>query len=307
MNVRRTRSGRAALITVVGVGAVTLILLGTSTVARLSLARVEVGAGAHGAGHPSGPNAVSNGEGHERPYGASGIPVEPPTTGPSPSEHPGLPPSDGGGGDQRTPAPVPAKDGIIRLGMEGPVVEDLQRRLNELGFTVAALDGVFGGETLHALVAFQKVNGLGRDGVVGSLTARALEHAAIPAARSAGPGFHVEVDVSRQVLFLVRDGAVTDVYDVSTGTEAPYEYEGREYIAHTPTGSFLVQRKIDGPREAPLGLLYRPAYFDGGYAIHGSPSVPAYPASHGCVRVTDQVMDRIFDLLAIGTPVDIYA
>jgi hypothetical protein len=191
--------------------------------------------------------------------------------------------------------------------MDGPAVEQLQRRLNELGYTIAAVDGVFGAETLHALVAFQKVSGLARDGVVGPLTAEALEGATRPVARSAGSGFHVEVDVPRQVLLLVRDGVVTDVYDVSTGTEGPYEFEGREYVAHTPTGSFQIQRKIDGLREAPLGTLYRPAYFYGGYAVHGSPSVPAYPASHGCVRVTDQVMDRIYDLLTIGTPVFVYA
>ena len=42
-----------------------------------------------------------------------------------------------------------------------------------------------------------------------------------------------------------------------------------------------VQRKINGVRVSRLGELYRPAYFVGGYAIHGSPSVPNFPASHG--------------------------
>jgi lipoprotein-anchoring transpeptidase ErfK/SrfK len=35
--------------------------------------------------------------------------------------------------------------------------------------------------------------------------------------------------------------------------------------------------------------------------------VPTYPASHGCVRITDPAMDRLYDLLRIGTPVTIYA
>lgn len=40
--------------------------------------------------------------------------------------------------------------------------------------------------------------------------------------------------------------------------------------------------------------------------VHGSTSVPAYPASHGCVRVTVPVMDRLWGLLTIGTRVSVY-
>ena len=58
---------------------------------------------------------------------------------------------------------------------------------------------------------------------------------------------------------------------------------------------------------APLGTLYRPAYFnDGGYAIHGEGAVPSYPASHGCVRITVPAMDRLYDLLPVGLSVWIY-
>ena len=116
----------------------------------------------------------------------------------------------------------------------------------------------------------------------------------------------MEVDLSRQVLFLVEDGRVTEIYDTSTGSGQPYEVDGDVRIARTPLGTFAIGRKIDGWRESVLGTLYRPAYFYGGYAIHGNPSVPPYPASHGCVRVTNQVMDRLFDRLDYGTPVLVY-
>lgn len=43
-------------------------------------------------------------------------------------------------------------------------------------------------------------------------------------------------------------------------------------------------------------------YFCEGFA-HGSHSVPDYPASHGCVRVTLADVDPLFDRIAIGTPV----
>ena len=41
-------------------------------------------------------------------------------------------------------------------------------------------------------------------------------------------------------------------------------------------------------------------------AVHGSWSVPAYPASHGCVRVTIAVMDRLYNGLPVGLPVKVY-
>ena len=52
--------------------------------------------------------------------------------------------------------------------------------------------------------------------------------------------------------------------------------------------------------------MYRPNYFDGGYAVHGMTSVPAYPASHGCVRMTVPTMDRMWSSLWVGMPVAIY-
>ena len=46
-------------------------------------------------------------------------------------------------------------------------------------------------------------------------------------------------------------------------------------------------------RRGPL-RLWRPRYFNGGIAVHGSPSIPAYPASHGCARVSNAAMDMIW-------------
>ena len=219
---------------------------------------------------------------------------EPPDRGPRP-----------GPGDAPVDRPSPAST-ALRAGDHGPAVLALQQRLNDLGYPVRSLDGVFGSETLHSLIAFQKVSGLARDAVAGPATLAAIEHPVIPRPRSGGSAFRVEIDLTHQVLYLVMGDRVTEIYDVSTGSGRPYVQSGVTHVAHTPTGSFAIERKIDALHESPLGLLYRPAYFVGGYAIHGSASVPAYPASHGCVRVTDQVMDSLFDRLAIGTPVTVY-
>ena len=79
-------------------------------------------------------------------------------------------------------------------------------------------------------------------------------------------------------------------------------------MAITPTGLFAINRQIDGMVTDSLGQLWRPKYFDSGFAIHGDGSVPPTPASHGCVRVSDEAIDWIWNqnLAPIGTLVWIY-
>jgi peptidoglycan hydrolase-like protein with peptidoglycan-binding domain len=186
---------------------------------------------------------------------------------------------------------------MLRLGDEGPAVLALQERLDALGFWLGEPDGVFGDLTQHAVTAFQKANGLDRDGIAGPQTRRTLRSADRPAARSEA-GRVVEVDLERQLLLVVVDGEAEHVFDASTG----------EVPGTTPAGEYEVFRQVDGYDTGPLGTLYRPKYFNGGVAVHGYPSVPPYPASHGCVRVVNPAMDWLWSSgeLAIGQPVWVY-
>jgi lipoprotein-anchoring transpeptidase ErfK/SrfK len=202
-----------------------------------------------------------------------------------------------------TAAPaVPA--GILRPGDRGGAVLDLQRRLGALGYWSGSGDDTFGPLTEQAVTAFQKVEGLTADGVAGPATRAALAVATRPT--SSAPGDLVEVDKARQVLFVVRDGTVAWTLNVSTGTEQPYEVDGRNELADTPVGHWKVSWAVDGDDVGALGTLYRPRYFHAdGIAVHGYHSVPAYPASHGCVRVTEAAMDWIWaaNLMPIGSVV----
>ena len=204
------------------------------------------------------------------------------------------------------PKPKPAAPAKLSSGASGAAVKALQHRLGELGYQVQAADGQFGGETLHSVVAFQKVNRLGRDGVVGPITRKALEHPRLPQPRSTKPGFHVEADLTLQVVYMVKDGKIQEILDASSASGQTYTVDGDVRLAVTPMGSFVIQRKIDAWRKSKLGLLYRPAYFTGGYALHGAYSVPPFPASHGCIRITTPAMDRWFAKLPVGTPFLVY-
>jgi hypothetical protein len=207
------------------------------------------------------------------------------------------------------PKPEPVREsGALRPGESGAQVLALQHRLSELGYWLGTPDGSYGYLTSQAVLAFQKVEGLERDGIAGATTLAALEHADRPSGRS-GSGDLVEVDKTRQVLLVIRDGEVNWVLNTSTGTEAPYEVGGRIELADTPPGRWSVAWAVDGMDWGELGGLYRPRYFHGdGIAVHGYHDVPAYPASHGCVRVTEAAMDWIWanDVLPMGSTVWVY-
>ncbi len=177
----------------------------------------------------------------------------------------------------------------LALGSRGPSVRALERRLRELHYALPSVDGSFGLETAQAVLAFQKVSGLATTGRVDGRLWRRLSLAGAPRARFGGT--HIEVSKGRQVLFVVRDGTVALVVHVSTGQ-----------TGNTPLGTFHVYRKVVGWD----WVLWYPMYFVGGFAIHGYPSVPAYPASHGCVRVPMWVAPRLFASNPWGRTVYLY-
>lgn len=180
---------------------------------------------------------------------------------------------------------APAARPVLRPGSRGTAVVALQKRLATLGYWVGTTSGGYDHETAQAVMALQKVAGLTRDGVMGPKTWAALDKGVRPTPRST-KGRVLEVDLSRQVLLFVVDGTLRYVVNTSTGTKAD----------PTPRGTYRVFRQIDRWHKAPLGNLYRPKYFHRGYAVHGvnDGNIPAYPASHGCARVSVKAMDMMW-------------
>jgi peptidoglycan hydrolase-like protein with peptidoglycan-binding domain len=206
-----------------------------------------------------------------------------------------------------TPSAGPTAPGKLKIGAKGPAVTELQQRLTALGYWNGRTDGSFGSLTRQAVYAVQKAAGLGRDGVVGPKTQKALDQGVRPRARSTS-GHVVEISLKRQLLMIVDDGKVSQVFNTATGSNENYEYQGNTYLADTPTGRFRVSRQIDGWRHGPLGPLWRPKYFNGGIAVHGAYSIPPYPASHGCARVSIAAMNWLWahDALRPRTRVWVY-
>jgi peptidoglycan hydrolase-like protein with peptidoglycan-binding domain len=214
------------------------------------------------------------------------------------------PVGDAGGATTTTPADGSSE--LLKLGSAGSRVKHLQERLTALGYRPGPADGSFGAATASAVLAFQKREGLARDSAVGPEVESALKdpRAAGP---PNGPVPRLDIDIARQLVFVVlKDGSVVTL-NSSTGNGETYAVPGGGTdVAYTPVGDFTVIRKVPGDERAPLGTLRNPLYFYRGWAIHGAANVPAYPASHGCARISNTDADWLFPQIALGTPVIVY-
>ncbi|HVE64878.1 MAG TPA: L,D-transpeptidase family protein [Mycobacteriales bacterium] len=183
----------------------------------------------------------------------------------------------------------------------------VQKQLAALLYYIGPINGRPGAAQRSSVMAFQKVQGIQADGSVGKATLAALKAPKKPVLKGNAPANRVEVDLTKQVLYVVRNGAIVRIMPVSSGNGKTYEQkDGGTARALSPVGYYKIQRRIIGERKADLGTLYDPQYFYKGWAIHGSNSVPARPASHGCIRVTRADAKYLLDAINVGMSVYIY-
>jgi lipoprotein-anchoring transpeptidase ErfK/SrfK len=178
-----------------------------------------------------------------------------------------------------------------------PPVSDvaaIQARLAALHYLAPnAVSGKIDGPTRQALLAFQGWEGLPRNGIAGPATRARLAGARVPQAGSR-VGRRIEVHIDRQVALLVAGARVARVVHVSTGAVA----------TPTPTGRFRVFRKERESWSVPFRVwLPWASYFSGGVALHGHRTVPAYPASHGCVRIPLSEAAAVYAFARLGVTV----
>lgn len=200
----------------------------------------------------------------------------------------------------------------LRSGSKGFYVQLLQSRLSRAGYWLGTADGRFGALTLQAVYAIQKAAGISRDGVVGPGTWARVNAGQKPAILSSGPSTRLEIQLTRQLIKVVRNNRLYLTLNTSTGSNERYQFpDGTWAFSDTPTGNYSVYYGYSSGWEVgPLGNLYRPRYFNSrdAIAVHGSGSIPPYPASHGCARVSTQAMDMIWarNLMPMGSRVVVY-
>ncbi len=231
--------------------------------------------------------------------------------------------------------------GPLIKGAHNDDVVRLQTRLAALGFQPGPIDGSFGDGTQQAVWAFKKLLGnenwadfKARDDqtTVDEVTWQAMNDPAFAVSpRRPNTGRHIEIYLPLQVLALFdADNEPIFVAHISTGelnpdgTDAtfcedalydtdiygqPLEEPVKKPIcaeAKTPPGVFQLQRYHEGSRQSPLGGMKNPWYFNYGIAIHGAYNVPNYPASHGCIRISNDLANVFPTLVGKGDAVYVW-
>jgi L,D-transpeptidase catalytic domain/Sporulation and spore germination/Putative peptidoglycan binding domain len=176
-------------------------------------------------------------------------------------------------------------------------VRGVQLRMFQLGYlSPAQVTGALDYATTQALLAFQGWEGLARTGSVTEQVQVALVRVQRPRPRYRGGRRHVEIHRDRGVVLLVERGVVERAVHTSTGAGGA-----------TPAGSFRVYRQEILSWSVPF-QVWMPfaSYFVGGIAMHEYSHVPAYAASHGCVRLPAGDARRVFRFAEVGTPVHVF-
>jgi lipoprotein-anchoring transpeptidase ErfK/SrfK len=120
--------------------------------------------------------------------------------------------------------------------------------------------------------------------------------------------FSLVIDKSLNLLFLKRQGEVIKTYIVSTGEDRS-----------TPVGDFRIVNKLTNPTwfrtgavippESPENILgTRWLGFDlKGYGIHGTkePEKLGQQVTLGCIRMHNEEVEELYDIIPIGTHVTI--
>lgn len=152
----------------------------------------------------------------------------------------------------------------------------------------------YGAGVGRAVLAFRKVNRMARtqNATPGIFHTLAKGKGAFNL-KYPGRGFHVEVDISRQVMVIANHRKARYTIPASTGAPA----------TPTITGHYRIYNKSPGYNSE--GMYYS-SFWHNGYAIHGYASVPTYNASHGCVRIPIPDAIFVYNRLPVGTEVDTY-
>ena len=181
-------------------------------------------------------------------------------------------------------------------------VYDLKVRLKELGFYAGPLDDCYDAPAVEAVRRFQRSYWLGATGTVDNPTWRALAHGVVrPSRPAAGPppegALAIEIDTEKLTLTLICDGTPWRKYPVAAG----------KWETMTPVGEWRIVDKgvkVGGPFGSRWMALDVPW---GQYGIHGTnmPWTIGGYFSSGCVRMFNEDVDEVFDLVPYGTLVTV--
>ncbi|HHY45825.1 MAG TPA: L,D-transpeptidase family protein [Firmicutes bacterium] len=235
----------------------------------------------------------------------------------------------------------PTRPVVFKRGDRSPFIADAQEMLAKLGYDPGRVQGLFAAKTEEAVREFQKKQGLKETGVLDCETIKLLYDLADPgnypgrllegdegepqgekdeedeSPPAAGP------DAGSRFTRAGATGSATAekgttadrrTIVISIGERALGLYEGHRLIRKypvaigkpdtpTPVGKFRVLEKVLNPGGA-LGTRWLGFTYEM-HGIHGTnrPELIGQEVSHGCVRMYNENVEELFDMVELGTPV----
>lgn len=217
--------------------------------------------------------------------------------------------------NQPAPSALPLLGQGVTLasGSTNPNLVLYEQRMADIKLDPGTIDEKFDSSTNFAVQTLQKLKGLPVNGILSDVEIEALNNFLYNEPHIfPGNPTRFEVNLDTQIGTLYHDHQVRLITTVSSGNQASYSYVSKKTGRHvsskanTPTGDFSFYRRYKGWEPSDLGRLYNPVYFKGGIAVHGYPSVPAKPASHGCVRIPMYIAEYFPSLVANGDTVHVF-
>jgi hypothetical protein len=190
---------------------------------------------------------------------------------------------------------VQARYRTLSAGSTGSLVKGMLTAFDRLRIRVPGVGTRFTTQVKDSVMTFQKAYRLPRTYVFDRDDWRKLDGAKTIRPRHPGPSTHLEVDKTRQILMVVKNGQVVGLICVSTGA-----------TGNTPEGTFRIRTKYPYTTSGYGGILVRTMGFIGDFAIHGYTPVPPYPASHGCVREPIWACTWVYDQSSVGETLHVY-
>lgn len=212
---------------------------------------------------------------------------------------------------------------VLKKGVYSEEVLRLNRFLKKKGYVNIADTYCFDSKTKDAIIKFQKENGLTADGIVGANTYTAINNdmkknnIIVPEITMELTGtFPKEtwlmINKTSNTLYQMRDNTVVRKYHVATGATASLTPEGKFtlilFLKNPAWGGGGYASPIPGGvKKNPLGPRWMGLSIKGGgsYGIHGNSNFSSIGtnASHGCIRMYNDEVKILYDLVKKGTPV----
>lgn len=144
-------------------------------------------------------------------------------------------------------------------------------------------------------------------------------------------GVVITVDTTKNVLYLFRDGELVRSAPAATGSNQLLVKGLRKWLFRTPHGRMpVLQKRVDpvwtrpdwafveagqmipppgSPKRKVSGVLGKYALDLGdGILIHGTKDLDSLGrnASHGCIRLGDEMLELVYETASVGTPVHVF-